>query len=330
MIFLLNCFVTNQRPAYLNRYDRYQIFKYMLYSYRDLPFTDMYIFIKLDTEYNHLQAETSYYIYKTFQSISKDNIHITYERYTKQEQWTAFITNLYKKDPNELVFLCNNDDHIFIDVNKDLVIEGLELLKKEKNKLNSLYLSHFPEILKHSLLFEPVRIGNYVKCNLSLFDSIQIMSMELIYFIFVTHKWRAEHKRIDSILDEVSEKPAITNEVNQVIYISLREICRKFNGYDHVGIDRNVFPPLQLPQNTFYYSDLDIEKRITARHEGWSKMSNNKKDIPREWIDTSIRLYKGYPSYTISLPEHYRDVEEYNNDHINSSYLTVYRLFSFY
>jgi hypothetical protein len=329
MIFLLNCFVTNQRPAYLNRYDRYQIFKYMLYSYRHLPFTDMYLFIKLDTEYNGLQEETSDYIYNLFHHLSRDNIHITYERYTKQEQWVSFITHLYKTNPEDMVFLCNNDDHIFIDVNNDLVIEGVELLKKEKNKLKSLYLSHFPEILKHSLLFEPVRLGNYVKCNLSLFDSIQIMGMELIYFIFVTHKWRAEHKRIDSVLDEVSLKPAITNEINQVLYISLRELCRKFNGYGHVGIDVNVFPPLHLPQNTFYYSNSDIEKRITVPHTGWTVMSNNKKEIPQEWITTSIGLYKGYPSHTIFLSEYYR--EHYNEDKSNtSSYLRIDQLFSFY
>lgn len=326
MIFLLNCFVTNQRPSHLNRYDRYKIFKYLLYSYRHMPFTTLYLFVKLDTEYSYLESETIEYIYKTFHSISKDNIHIKFDRYTRQEQWTSLITHLYKTDPTQLVFLCNNDDHIFIDVNMDLIHEGIELLKKEENKLSSIYFSHFPEIIKHSLLFEPERIGNYVKFKCSIFDSIQIMNMELIYFIFVKHKWNGEHIRIDTIIFEVSSKPAMSNEVNQVMYIPLRELCRKFNGYGHVNMDETIFPVLHLPQNTFYYSEQDIEKRMTAPHTGWSVMFNNKNKIPREWITTAIRLYKGFTSHTVSLPEHYSDINETNN----SPYLSLSHLFSFY
>ena len=330
MIFLLNCFITNQRPSSLNRYDRYQIFKYMLHSYRNLPFTDIYIFIKLDTEYNHLQNETQDYIYKTFHNIDKNKIHVIFDRYTRQEQWASFITNLYEKNPNELVWLSNNDDHIFIDVNTDLINEGVELLKKEQNPYASIYLSHFPEIIKHSLLFNPIRVGNYVKSNLSLFDSIQIFSMKLLYFIFVEHKWRTEHKRIDSILNEVASIPALTNEIKQVIYIPLREICRKFNGYDHVSLDINIFPPLHLPKNTFYYSAKDVETRMNAPHTGWSTIFNNNNEIPREWVNASIALYKGYNEHTVSFPEHYKDVINKYDMITNSNYLTLDTFFSFY
>ena len=155
--------------------------------------------------------------------------------------------------------------------------------------------------------------------------------MKYLYFIFIEHKWRSEHKRIDSILNELSSNPGNSNEMNQVLYISLRELCRKFNGYDHVNIDRSIYQPLELPKNTFYHSEDNIRKRITAPHTGWSSLFNNKNIIPLEWINISISLYKGYESHIISLPEYYNEVfEEYNQDVFYSSYMIKNSYFSFY
>ena len=56
MILLLSVFLTNQRMhgAY-NRGSRFDVFKYMLKSYKDLPFSDIYLFILLDDEFKYLQ-----------------------------------------------------------------------------------------------------------------------------------------------------------------------------------------------------------------------------------------------------------------------------------
>ena len=61
MILLLSSFVTNQRGN--NRYSRIDIFKYMLYSYKDIPFSEIYLFILLDNEFITHQNGLTNYIY---------------------------------------------------------------------------------------------------------------------------------------------------------------------------------------------------------------------------------------------------------------------------
>ncbi len=54
MILLLSTFITNKRRSFpyekskIRNYQRVEIFKYMLNSYRKLPFTEVYLFIKLE------------------------------------------------------------------------------------------------------------------------------------------------------------------------------------------------------------------------------------------------------------------------------------------
>lgn len=132
MILLLSVFLTNDRP--LNRYSRYDIFKYMLYSYRNLPFCEIYIGVRLDLEFLDKQEELNEFIHQNFSTVGMDKIHIHYDRYEKQSQWIPFIKKLVEKHgENELVWLSQNDDHIFIDFNLDLLKEGIEILKQEKD-----------------------------------------------------------------------------------------------------------------------------------------------------------------------------------------------------
>ena len=66
MILLLSCFVTNHRLAGVNRYNRLDIFKYMLYSYRNIPFSNIYLFIKLDDEFKNYEEDLIHFIYKNY------------------------------------------------------------------------------------------------------------------------------------------------------------------------------------------------------------------------------------------------------------------------
>ena len=162
MILLLSSFVTNQRGH--NRYSRIDIFRYMLYSYRNIPFTEIYLFILLDNEFLHVKNELTNFIYSNFANLKQDHIHITFDRYYQQQQWVPFITNLQNKHgENELVWFTQNDDHVFVDFNMDILNEGLELLKLESNDHKSIYFSHWPEILKMSGKYQtPILINNYV------------------------------------------------------------------------------------------------------------------------------------------------------------------------
>jgi len=301
MILLISSFVTNQRGY--NRYSRFDIFKYMLHSYKDIPFSEIYLFILLDNEFIHNQENLTNYIYTTFSNLEKDKIHITYDRYYQQAQWMPFINQLVEKHgENELVWFTQNDDHIFVDFNMDILNEGLEILKNEPNKHKSIYFSHWPEIIRMSGKYQqPILVGNYVKFELSLLDSIQIFNLKFLYDIFIECKWKTDHIRIDTVLCDITSKVHDDNCLSHSIFVPLREMVRHFDGYDHVQMDRKACGPLVLPSNTFYYSKEVLKNKITAHHHSfWTK--NNHFQIPQEWIDINLSLH---PSNLLehSVPE---------------------------
>jgi len=327
MILLLSPFVTNQR-SYPNRFSRIDIFKYVLESYRKIPFTEVYLFVLLDDEflqpgqyfYNHDITE---YLYNIFSHIEKDKVHIVLNRYTSQDKWIPFFNKLMDKHgPNECVWLAQQEDHVFVDYNTDLLMEGVELLKNDKNQYKSLSYSHWPEGIKLiGKTQNPVRINNYVKVNITSIDGMQIFNLQFLYDIFVKYTWKKEHRVMDTLAcGELLNGPDdfINNKLSQVIYIPLKELCRHFDGYDHVRMDRNACPPLELPSNTFNYSKDVLIKKMTANHSSyWTE--NNHFTPPQEWIDIMLSLHT-IDEYTL-LP--LDSIIQTSKDFINKELLPI-------
>jgi hypothetical protein len=273
----------------------------MLYSYRDIPFTNIYLFILLDDEFKHENENLIYFIYKNFKNLNSSSIHITFDRYFKQLQWAPFITDLMKKyGPNETVWFTQNDDHIFVDFNMDILNEGIELLKNDPAEHKSIGYSHWPESLKvvgrHK---EPVLINNYAKTtSISCVDSIQIFNLRMLYTIFVEHEWKTDHNRIDTIIFEFTNRPYDENILNQTMLMPLREMVRHFDGYNHVNMDRDDCCPLELPSNKFIYTPEALKRKMTARHSsGWTH--NNSFQIPQQWIDINLSLHNNVFEHTV-------------------------------
>jgi hypothetical protein len=274
----------------------------MLYSYKNIAFSEIYLFILLDNEFIYKTEELTDYIYKIFSKLEFDKIHITFDRYYQQIQWIPFMKYIADKHGlNELVWFTQNDDHIFIDFDMDILNEGLNALQNETNQHKTIYFSHWPEIIKMSGKFqEPQRINNYIKFDLSLLDSIQIFNLKFLYYLFVEYKWKKYHIRTDTLLNEISERPCEDNPLLQTIYVPLREMVRHFDGYDHVNMDITACPPLELPCNTFNYSKDVLIKKMTAYHNSaWT--NNNNFQIPQEWIDINLSLHpSGLEEYTVT------------------------------
>ena len=95
-------------------------------------------------------------------------------------------------------------DHPFIDLDTELIYEGLRLLEEEPNEYASIYLSHWPEILKLAgKNAEPERKGSYISFDGTLLDSIQILTPRLFQYIFTELDWEGKSfKRIDELLRE--------------------------------------------------------------------------------------------------------------------------------
>ena len=307
----MSCFITNKRHN--NRYDRLEVFKYTLHSYKNIQFEELFFFILLDAEYNCEINNLNEFIYSNFNNISKTKIHIINDRYYKQIQWIPFMQKIKEKyGPNELIWFTQNDDHVFVDFNMEILNEGIELLKLEKNNRKSIYYSHWPEIVRMSGKYEtPTLIGNYVKFNNSLLDSIQIFNSEFLYYIFIEYNWKNDHIRIDSILNELTSYPSQENILNQTIYIPLREMVRHFDGYDHVNMDKKSCPPLILPINTFNYSNESLINKMTAYHNSaWT--FNNNFIIPQIWIDINLSLHSQNITYhTVGVKDYCNKTKHY-------------------
>jgi hypothetical protein len=214
-----------------------------------------------------------------------------------QRQWKPFIVDLMEKHgPNEPVWLAQNDDHPFIDYNTDVLMEGIELLNNDPNKYKSLLYSHFPESMKLPGLVKHEKINNYIKCQMTSLDSIQIYNLQYLYYFFVEYTWKAEYFRLDNlfsseIMPTIGGNSAIFNNAfSQVMYLPLRELCRHFDGYDHVFMDRGDCPLLELPDNTFDYSKEALIKKMTANHRSFNT-KNNHFTPPQDWIDTVLSLH---------------------------------------
>lgn len=324
MILLISCFITHNRSV--NTCNRLDLFKHTLKSYSRIDWDDIYLLVLLDEEFKHREEEFKKFIKKIF---TKNKVVYIPERYEYQWQWQQLIKKITKN--NNVVWFTQNDDHPFIDINLKVLYEGVDLLLKDKSKYRSIYLSHWTEILRLSGKFcNPKIVGNYVKFQATIFDSIQMFNTEYLKYIFLYLNWRGKQfKRIDSLLlfDEfktalhaicgfkyTSDQPdpanlylnyipdkkfaklkSIRHCPMQNVYVPLRELCRKYSGYSHVNMEG--VEPLKLSNDNSFnikrppFDDLNIINTIKANHKSaWT--FNNKFKIPQRWINKSISLYR--------------------------------------
>jgi len=304
MNLLLSLFITHQRDSKYNRYNRLDIFKYTLESYSQIKWDNIYLFIELDTEFLERKHELEEHIYKIFKC---DNISLHFYRIIEQHIWQQFFLENYKSNEDRLIFFNQNCSHVFIDFNLDIFNEGITLLKNDISKYKSLYMSHWPEILKLSgKLNNQEYIGNYIKFKATLVDSTQIMNLNYIKFLLTELNWFNQPiLRIDGLITQdniwhrgTGNNPYNSPEYNflQTIYVPLRELCRKFHGYDHIKIrndELGEFPALKLPKelNNFSCTKEELIKKIYVPHfSEWTQ--NNSFIIPKEIGDKIIKLYE--------------------------------------
>ena len=252
------------------------------------------MFIKLDSEFLLYTDDIINYIYDTFSTMNKESIHIVMDRYTSQNNWIPLFKYLMNKyGHNESVWFSQNDDHIYVDYNTDILLEGLKHLESDNHRHKSILLSHWPEAIKLSgKNNNQIRVDNYVKFKLSILDSIQIFNLQFLYDVFLLHKWKRPYKRIDSVLFDFinGARVSFENPLSQVIYVPLREMVRHFDGYGHVNMDDSDCHRLELPSNTFYYDkDTLLHKMTPYHHSQWTK--DNHFIIPQEWIDINLNLH---------------------------------------
>jgi hypothetical protein len=249
MYLLLNVFITHKRTK--NIANRLDIFKYTLSSYSVISWEQVILNIELDDEFLCRKQEIETFIYDLFEP--RITV-LNWKRCAFQVEWVEMFKTIDIPD-TKLVWFSQNDDHPFVDFNLDILNEGVSLLSADTSQFKTLYYSHWIEILKLSgKLGNCERIGNYVKFTATLCDSIQIMNIEYLKYLLLELDWQC--RKFIKIDDLLTQKQIVgrtcglysTTDSIQTIYVPLRELCRHFEGYEHVGMDGYE---LSIPEGFF-------------------------------------------------------------------------------
>lgn len=287
MILLMSSFITHDREV--NRHNRLDILMMTLKSYSILTWSQVHLYLKLDEEFLPFRDELKHYIETIFDGVK---LHIVWNRIETQDEWKPIIRKITKSQ--ESIWFTQNDDHPFVDINTEIISEGERLLNQHKGEFASIYLSHWPEILKLSGKNDvPFRQGSFIGFKATLLDSIQIFTPALLRYIFIDLDWGdRRYRRIDTLLRQrkIWGKSGNTDLELQTIYVPLREQCRKFMAYSHV----EMYSVLPL-KPTFELAKVqrkpaDVKNLMLARHKSlWTR--RNQFRIPRSWVIESQKLY---------------------------------------
>jgi len=285
---VISCKVTHDRPV--NLCNRFDMFLGTLESYSRIPWNNVYLFVDLDNEF----ADRLHEILDVVQAKFSCECFVFNDfRILDQVAWQEFFLN--KLSDDSLFWFTQNDDHPYIDDDIGYLLSGCNLVRQAGQIPCSLYLSHWPEILKLSGKLEtPHAVSNYIVFSGFLIDSIQIFNSELIRQVFFQCDWGGkQYKRIDTLMRNVSfwgEDKGNVSRNDQLIYVPLKEICRKFAAYSHVYMDK--VPPLKLSFRLESEAKThgSLREMMTASHSSfWT--AGNSFDVPESWIKRSIELY---------------------------------------
>jgi hypothetical protein len=256
-----------------------------LKSYSKIKWNRIYLRIKLDTEFQGRQEELTDWI-----NLYLPGADLVFTRYEYQHEWRELIEKICEED--DLIWFTQNDDHVFVDDDAVYLESGIELLRKDQSIFKTIYFSHWPEILRLSgKCGHPERIGDWVKFKCTLVDSIQVFNSNYLRFLFIDLDWGGrEMKRIDTLLVHrgIWGSGNIIHSL-QTVYVPLKELCRKFNGYDFISKDEA--PALSLEINTCSRTTENVKRLAKAPSMCSLWTNNNTFSIPDEWIQTTLRLY---------------------------------------
>ena len=257
---IMSCFVTNQRlNGGINRCDRFDVLKFTLTTYSQIPFRKVYFFIELGEEFSNRKQELIDFINTLFPECNL----VIGKRLTTQLEWKYFFDSYDITDDNYPIWLAQNDDHPFVDFNLDVLNEGLEIMYSDPTNFKVLITSHFPEGLKLGAYSKFLGIsGNYLKYNHRTTESIYIYNLKYLKFFLLETPWPKEIiTRTDGIFH------IYHGDFDVTAFVPLRELCRHFDAYAHVGMridPGSEWPELNLDtsKNNFIYTEQELRKKL--------------------------------------------------------------------
>jgi hypothetical protein len=279
MILFVNTFITNDKPNFKLSYqrgnlhtdDKLDILKYSLYSFsKAYKWSKVILYIELDEYYNPRENELKQYCEEIFGEVIYRN-----KRNEYQNDWKKSFELL---NDNLIWFYCNHD-HIFFDSSTSYLEELIDKMKNEE--LCSLQFSHWSENIRTAKIggVSPPKDpktyqihNNHISIISDNFDSIQIITKELY------RRWWFEGEFNHIKLPRPDFFGIGLAEIKPVPYhkviIPLKEICRHYDGYQHVQpiIDNNQCPSINIPSG-FFENNIKIRYGYDDYKEGWTNIN---------------------------------------------------------
>lgn len=300
MILLVNVKITDHRLVNYKKgirfgypsSNRFDVFKYTLASYSVMSelVSKFVFYIELSREFSHRQQELEDFIYEIF---PKEKIVLNWFRNNYIRDWRLVYDELSKID-DEIIWLACNDDHVFIDSSLDILSDGLEILKNDKDTLSCIYYSHWLEGIRVANHFnaELDKNKNFVKFKWGIYDGILIVKKE---------RFRKYWFDYDDNSNSWFKPDAFYNNrppMTANFYVPTKEIVRHFDGYGHVGNFANIAPSLVIPTGFFEkkikikygYNDR-IEDSVNINPKIPNMFSTDPNGTDYKWILEDIPLF---------------------------------------
>jgi hypothetical protein len=275
-----------KRAEWMPNPERMDVFKYCLASTAVLePLVSKFIFcITISPELLHRQEELYEYIDSLFPK----------EKLVMIPQRCDFGCDNYLDDPEEIIWLACNDDHIFIDNSLDVVDSAITTLKADPDPNAVMYYSHWPEQMRMSKYYngELASDGDFIRYDWETYDGIMMLKAGRL-----KKYWDRDYG--NALMFKVDYLGAHHGYVCPgPVYAPTKEIVRHYEGYSHVNDNmpqtlENIVPPIFIPPG-FFEGDVKIAIGFNERDDSWTNFNP-----ASEW------LYNSKPSGT-----DYRWVEE--------------------
>ena len=278
MIVLFNVKITDVRMGYPYRRapwmpnpERFDVFKYCLASHAVLaPLVHKFIFcITLAPELAHRQTELDSYMKEIFPN---DKLEVIWQRCDLGSDWKR-VCDTYLDDPDEIVWLACNDDHIFIDSNLDMVKSAIEHLDLDPDPNAVMYYSHWPEQMRMAqhLNGELTEDGNFIKYQWENFDGIMMLKADRLKRYWLRDYGNALMFKVDYLGAHHGYK------CPGPVYAPTKELVRHYEGYSHVndGMAQtlaNIGPPLFVPDG-FFGTGMEIRIGYDQRDDTWTNFN---------------------------------------------------------
>jgi hypothetical protein len=285
-----------------------------LTTYVALPIERAYLYVSLASEFAAREHELRDKVHKLF---GGRLVVLQLKRLVSQQEWRVAMRDIAPegldlRGHERLIWVMQNDDHPFIDVDHAVLWEGLALLRADKaSRFKCIQPTHWSEALKLSGKFSPpTRNGSYVGSRQTLTDGVLLMNFAFFEYLMLQLDWQGTIiSRSDTLVwgrgIYSTRRGALvhTRDLIQTMYVPLRELCRKVDGYwANARISLHDVPPLALPPRSnrpnLPHSWSSLRRMmLSVGSSYWSTKVPNHFQVPIEWVEHAAHLYGIIPHH---------------------------------